>query len=203
MKQVILIHGGDTFGDYESYLNFLRTRNLDFEKHGMRRPDWQANITSGLGDGFQVIRPEMPSKWNAKYQEWKIWFERFFTFLNNDIILIGSSLGGSFLVKYLSENTLPNTIKALFLIAAASSDEVTGKWSLYDFLPPKNLTNVSSQTNNIILYHSKDDDMVPINQVERFEAAWPQAMIRIFEDRDHFNQAEIPELLEDIKRYSI
>jgi hypothetical protein len=25
---------------------------------------------------------------------------------------------------------------------------VTGKWSLYDFLPPKNLTNVSSQTSS-------------------------------------------------------
>ena len=49
----------------------------------------------------------MPCKFMVDYEAWKIWFERHFQFLQKEVILIGWSLGGRFLLKYLSENKFP------------------------------------------------------------------------------------------------
>jgi len=43
----------------------------------------------------------MPCIENAKYNEWKIQFEKYLKRTDNDLILIGMSLGGIFLTKYL------------------------------------------------------------------------------------------------------
>ncbi len=60
----------------------------------------------------------MPNKTNAQFEEWKIWFEKFIPFLNDGVILVGHSLGGVFLAKYLSENKFPKKIGGVFLVSA-------------------------------------------------------------------------------------
>ncbi len=32
MKQVIMIHGGDSFSSYKTYLDSLKTKDLDYER---------------------------------------------------------------------------------------------------------------------------------------------------------------------------
>src|SRR3989338_6901921 len=113
-KQVLVIHGGDPQRSYEDYLEFLKKYPISFERHALRQDDYQVNLANDLGSDFELIRPEMPDKRNAKYELWKIWFEKFFQFLRDDVIIIGGSLGGTFLAKYLAENTFPRKIKALF-----------------------------------------------------------------------------------------
>ncbi|MEZ4200702.1 MAG: hypothetical protein R3B69_03960 [Candidatus Paceibacterota bacterium] len=61
----------------------------------------------------------MPNSNNSKYEEWKIWFERHFEFLHEDVILVGWSQGAMFLLRYLTENKTPFTIKTLYLLAGA------------------------------------------------------------------------------------
>ncbi len=182
---------------YEQYLDYLKNRQIDFEKHGLRKPDWKEKLADLLGNEFEVIRPEMPSHRNAKYPEWKIWFEKFFPFINDNVILIGGSLGGTFLAKYLAENKFPKKIKAVILLAACFDD--LPEEPLLDFSLPKSLKNIESQTDKIILYHSKDDEVVPFAHLAKFQAALATAQARIFQDRGHFNQIELPELIEDIK----
>lgn len=196
-KQVFLIHGGDVWKTYEDYLAFLKRKEVDFEYHGLRKPGWQENLASRLGDEFQVVRPQMPSKPNSKYEEWKIWFEKFFPFLNDEVILVGSSLGGTFLAKYLAENQFPKKIKAVFLLAACFDD--LPEEPLLDFSLPKSLEKIQSQCEKIVLYQSKDDEVVPFSHLAKFQQALPKATVRVFEDRGHFNQEELPELVHDIK----
>ena len=198
MQQIILIHGGDPWESYEAYLTYLKNKEIDFLKHGLRNDDWQGNLAHTLGNGYQVIRPEMPSKRNAKYLEWKIWFEKFVPYVNDGVILVGSSLGGTFIAKYLSENKFPKKIKAIFLIAACFED--LPQESLLDFNLPENLKKMESQSEKIILYQSKDDDVVPFQHLAKFQSALPKSTVRIFDNRQHFNQKELPELAEDIKR---
>ena len=57
----------------------------------------------------------MPLQDNAKYEEWKILFERYIPHLKDNVILMGNSLGGIFLAKYLSENKFPKKILSTYL----------------------------------------------------------------------------------------
>ena len=186
------------YRDPEAYLEYLKKYPLDFERHALRKAGYQENLAKHLGEGFQVIRPEMPNKRNARYVEWKIWFEKFFPFLEDGVILAGGSLGGIFLAKYLAENDFPKKIKALFLIAAPSADNPP-KYKLLDFALPDSLDKIHSQAEKIFLYHSTDDEGVPIADLERYKHALPEATIRVFNDRGHFKYPDLPELVTDVK----
>ena len=101
-KQVIVIHGGDIFETYGEYLSYLKRYNI--KKDRLKRCRWADNLENELGKNYEVFLPVMLNSHNARYSELKIWFERLLLICNKEIILIGTSLGGLFLVKYLSEN---------------------------------------------------------------------------------------------------
>ena len=112
--QIFVIHGGMTFKHKKDYLHFLKTRSVSIEP----KIRWSDTYFSNqLGKDFEIIKPRMPLPENAKYAEWKIHFERHFSQLRDNIILVGISLGGIFLAKYLSENKFPKRIRATYLIA--------------------------------------------------------------------------------------
>lgn len=196
--QVILINGGATFRPEEEYLSYLKNYIIDFSRHGLRTKSWLENLEARLGSDFQIIRPEMPNRFCARYVEWKTWFEKFFPFLNGEIIFVGYGLGGTFLVKYLAQHDLPQKVKALFLIAAPFEDNPPF-YELGDFTPPNDFRQVVKQAETIVLYHSRDDRSVPFRNMERLKNVLPKADLRIFEDRGHFMQSELPELVRDIQ----
>lgn len=195
-KQVIVIHGGETFETHEAYISFLKSFEIDFDR--LRKKGWKSTLVEQLGEGYEVIIPQMPCKTNAKYLEWKIWFDKFFPILKDNLVLVGHSLGGTFLAKYLSENTFPRKIKATILIAAPFDEQDTQD-SLADFLLPENLDLLQKQGGKIFLYHSKDDPVVPFKDIEKYVAKLPQAEMRAFQDRQHFNQEEFPELVQELR----
>ena len=150
-----------------------------------------------LGQEYEVIQPQMPNKQNAKYNEWKIWFERHFPFLKDGIILVGHSMGGVFLAKYLSENDFPKKIKATFLVAPPYNiDE--GR-ALVEFILPNSLKRFEKQAGRIFLYYSRDDDVVNFKELSKYQKALPKAISKIFEDRGHFSEGDFPEIIKDIK----
>jgi len=193
-KQVIVIHGGDTFETYEEYLNFLRSYEIDIERYKSDKSDWKPWLRQKLGSNYEVILLIMPNKTNAQFSEWKLWFEKFIPFLNDQVILIGHSLGGTFLAKYLSENQFPKKIKAVFLVGAVYDKDDDG-YSVVSFSLPEKL---NLQTEKIYLYHSKDDLVVPFSTLGQYKKALPKAETKVFEDRGHFNQEEFAELAQDI-----
>ena len=193
-QQVLVIHGGDAYETYGEYLDGLKSKELKIEM--LQFVGWKDNLAKDLGKDFDVLLPKMPNAQNAKYNEWKIWFEKITPLLSDNIILIGHSLGGIFLAKYLAENKFPKKIKALFILAAPyhSMNE-----PLADFNIESGLGNVSKQAEKIFLYHSKDDLVVPFESLENYQKEFPNAEIRIFEDKGHFHVLGLPELIEDIK----
>jgi len=195
-KQLLYIHGGETFDNYNNYLEYLRVSEVDLSERPKR---WKDNLAESLGDDFEVIMPSMPAKQNAKYIEWKIWFEKFIPFLKDNAMLVGHSLGGLFLAKYLSENRFSVRIKALFLIAAPFDNE--GKeYSLADFDLDGDLSKIKNQTEKIFIYHSEDDFVVDFTDSEKYKKALPEAEMVIFNDRGHFLGEDFPELIENVKK---
>jgi predicted alpha/beta hydrolase family esterase len=193
-KQIVIIHGGDTFATQEDYLKFLRNFEIDIERYKTSETDWKPWLRKMLQEKYEVIIPQMPNKFNAQYEEWKLWFEKFIPFLNDEVILIGHSLGGIFLAKYLSENIFPKKIKAVMLVSAVYDKDSDGNSSLSFSLP----SALNLQTDKVFLYHSKDDPVVPFSALEKYQKALPEAVARALEDKKHINQEEFPELLEDL-----
>ena len=198
-KQVVIIHGGTTFDTYKKYIAFLKKRKISLDKLLRPHQGWKNTLQKELGENFEVLRPRMPNGTNARYKEWKIWFERIILFLGKEVILLGHSLGGVFLAKYLSETDFPVKIKATILVAAPFDDS-DRKESLTDFKLPASLKKFAKQGGEIYLIQSKDDPSVPFEQLEKYKQALPSVKTMIFDDREHFNQETFPEIIQLIKQ---
>lgn len=196
-KQIVVIHGGHTFNNSKEYISFLLNYKVDFKR--ILSKGWKDSLQEKLGKGFEVVLPKMPNPSNAKYAEWKIWFEKLFPFLEKEVVLVGHSLGGIFLVKYLSENKFPKKILAAFIIAAPFDDK-DPRHSLVDFKPKKDLSGLQNQSKELLFYHSKDDDVVSFTAFEKYKEALPRAHFKEFKNKGHFNQSNFPEIVRDIKR---
>jgi len=203
-KQILLIHGGEAFESYEAYFEYLKKAEFNMESEKEKDKRWRYSLEKELGQGFEVIAPTMPNKQNSKYKEWKIWFEKILPYIDDNIILIGHSLGGIFLAKYLSENDFPKKILATYLIAAPYDDkeykEKDGGYSLADFALPDSLRRLEKQGGRIYLYHSKDDPIVPFAEVKKYAETLPSTEKEIFEEKGHFMQEEFPELIDNIRQ---
>ena len=184
-QQIVVIHGGNTFDTYRKYIDFLKSYKIDIDRLGEKR--WKENLAEGLGKSFDVILLKMPNPTNAKYKEWKIMLERLFPFLTDNPILLGHSLGGIFLAKYLSENKFPKNILATFIVAAP--------YRMGNFILPKNLSKLRKQGGKIFIYHSKDDPIIPFSDFEKYKRDLPEAKAMVFRNRGHFGQTEFPEII--------
>lgn len=195
MTQVFVIHGGTAFADYGDFLSYLKTKEIDIEQ--MRAKGWKDGLQESLGKEFQVVSPRMPNAQNAKYVEWKLWFERFIPFMQDGVVLVGHSLGAVFLAKYLSERDMPKRIAGTLLVAAPYDFDIGNPLPEFSITAP--LQKFAQQGGVIILYHSKDDTVVPFAELQKFRKELPGAQSKVFEDRGHFNQETFPELVGDIK----
>lgn len=193
-SSLLIIHGGTTFDTYEEYLKYLESCELTIEK--INKKDWKNNLALQLSE-IEVLFPIMPNSKNARYPEWKLWFEKMFPALSDEVILVGHSLGGIFLAKYLNENQFPKKIKQLHLIAAPYDTAVI-KDSLADFELSGTLDNLTDKSEKIFLYQSKDDTSVAYEDVLKYKRDIPNAELLVFENRGHFTQQDFPELIKNV-----
>lgn len=201
-KEVIFIHGGQAFSEHNAFLDHLRTSELRnvLEERGER---WKDTLRAELGPEYAVYLPSMPNSDNAKYEEWKIWFERYFALVHDGVILVGHSQGGWFLVKYLLENEPRVAVRAVFLIAAPVEADDFGGEDGGDFaFEASALPQLAEKASEIYLLHSTDDPVVPFHHAERYAQSLPSAQLISFDDRGHFLGSEFPELIELIQSIS-
>lgn len=196
-QQVVVIHGGTSFKRYRDYLQFLKAVKIDIAKFKAGK-GWKLTLEDKLGSSYEVLHPRMPNASNAKYAEWKLWFEKVIPFIRDGVILVGHSLGGLFLAKYLSEHYFPKKIKAVFLLAAPFS-KADKKVIPSDFARLRSLKRLGKQTRHIYIFHSKDDKQVPWREALRYKEALAGTEVHLFSDKGHFSQDTFPELVRKIK----
>ena len=195
--QIFLIHGGMTFENKKDYLNYLKERSISIKK----KIRWtEAYLDKELGRNFEIIRPSMPLKEDAKYSDWKIHFERYFPYLRNKIILIGSSLGGIFFAKYLSEKKFPKKILSTYLICAPFDNTIKGEDLVGGFKLKSDLSLIENNSKKTYLLFSKDDDIVPVSHAEKYRKKLKNAKIIIYPSKNgHFKISKFPEIVKMIK----
>ncbi|TSC60352.1 MAG: hypothetical protein LiPW15_230 [Parcubacteria group bacterium LiPW_15] len=190
--QILVVHGGNSFTSYPKYIQFLKSWRIDIDRYLTAKTDWKGNLSKSLGKKYEVIRLDMPGKLNARYLEWKIWFEKFLPHIRKGVILIGHSLGALFLIKYLSENKLPKKPCAIMFVSAPQGEG--------DFKLKKNLDQIAKQCEKIFLYHSEDDKVVPLSDFLKYRKTLKNTTGKVFKDRGHFNQEKFPEIVKEIKK---
>jgi len=199
MQQVVIINGGTTFDSKKEYYDYLKNIQIDKDRL-LTKTDWKQTIARDLGDKYEVLLPRMPNTADAHYEEWKLYFESVSKILDDQVILIGHSLGGIFLAKYLSENQAQFKIKSLILLAAPIQD--TADESLGDFRLTKDFTNLIKQVTNIHILHSQDDPVVPVADAQLYKKQLPTATLTLINDKAHLNTETFPELITVIKNIS-
>ena len=197
--QLLSIHGGMTFKNEKDYLHYLKTKNVSLEKS----VSWTGEyLTKNLGNKFQIIAPRMPLADNARYKDWVILFERYLALLKGDFILMGGSLGGVFLAKYLSQNKLPKKALAVYLVCPPFDNSLSGEDLVNGFAltAKSNLSLLEENTKKLTLLFSKDDDVVPVGHTEKYAKKLKNANIVIYKSKNgHFNISTFPEIIKLIK----
>jgi len=204
-KQVLVIHGGNAYSpdEHQKYLDDLAASNVYLEyKDYQRSRKWKETLGHNLGRGWIVCNPTMPSRDNAKYDAWKVWFENHLEILNPGALLIGHSLGGIFLAKYIAENGLPEEleIRGVILVAATHHGENPNA-TLYSFELPNDMSKLAALGPKVTLMHSKDDEVVWWADFEAYKQDLPDATFMEFDSYGHFSVKEFPEIVEVIKNY--
>jgi len=195
--QILYIHGAMTFKSRRDYLRYLKTREISIEKKIKWNGDY---LDEKLGKRFEIIRPRMPLSDDARYSEWKIHFERYIPYLRNNVVLIGESLGGIFLAKWLSENKLPKKILSTYLVCPPFDNSLSGEDLAGGFKLKSNLLLIEKNCKNLTLMFSRDDDVVPVSHAEKFREKLENAKIIIYKSKNgHFKISTFPEMVKMLK----
>lgn len=195
--QILMIHGGMTFKNQRDYLNYLLTKEIKINK----KPSWtEGYIDNELGDTFQIIKPRFPLQDNAKYSDWKIWFERYIPYLENNLILVGGSLGGIFLAKYLSENRFSKKILSVYIICPPFDDTTPTEDLAGGFKLKSDLSLIEKNCDDVTLMFSEDDPVVPVSHAEKYRSKLKNSKIVIYKNKNgHFAISKFPEIIKMIK----
>ena len=194
-QQLLHIHGGETFHDHADYIQYLHNRTVSLEPYRKWQQDYEQLI-----DAYDIIRPQMPCKEHAQYTEWKIRFEHYIPLLKDNCVLVGNSLGGTFLAKYLSENIFPHVIAAAFLLVTPfdddmSEDDLAGGFELGD-----DLSLLEKNCPNLIMYFMDNDTVIPVSHAKKFAQAVPHADIHVLSGKEgHCIGSEFSELIHHIQ----
>ena len=155
------------------------------------------NLRRSLGAAYSVTCPAMPAPTRPSYERWKLKLEKLLPAGKSPPILVGHSLGGSVLLKYLSEQKRQVDAAGLFVVAAPYWGSEMEEFVLRDGFARSLPAGLK-----IYLYQSRDDEVVDIKHLSRYSAAIPQATTRMLDRGGHTFKNGLPELVEDIRALS-
>jgi predicted alpha/beta hydrolase family esterase len=151
-----------------------------------------------LRPGCKLLVADMPDPEDPHYKPWKTKFENsLHEYGDDELFVVGHSLGASVALKYLSENPPVKSIAGLFLVSAVYWG--LENWKVAEYRFAADFQRHLHYIPNIFFYHSKDDTVVPVSHLWHFAVALPDAAIRLFEHEGHLYEKGIPKLVDDIK----
>jgi predicted alpha/beta hydrolase family esterase len=157
-------------------------------------------LSRSLGDGFRVNHPMMPDPENPRYIAWKMALQSALPIGGNKAALIGHSLGGSVIVKYMSEGLCQMPLAGLFLIGAPYWG-LRG-WSMDEFKLQHDFRSKLPAIDNVFIYHSRNDKWVPYSHGQAYAKALPGSSLRSLDGDEHEFSDGLPMLVNDIMHLS-
>lgn len=153
-------------------------------------------------EGHRVIVPEFPNSDEPNLDEWREHMNKYEDSIDEDTVLIGHSLGGMFILRFLENRTKP--IKAVFLVATVTgpSDGLDLAPLMTTFTtPPLNLDAIKKNGGEIHLLHGDNDPYIPYKNAEQLSKNLG-ATLEVVNGGGHLNASagfeHFPKLLESI-----
>lgn len=160
-----------------------------------------ASLQDALGDTYAVHYPQMPTDYNATYEDWIGAIESALNRVDYPVVLVGHSLGASALLNYLAKEQINEPIAGLFLLAAPywGADEY---WTWDEMTLPQDVSKKLTNIPRIFFYHSQDDEIVPFTHLALYTALLPHATFRVLDGRGHQFGNNLVEVALDITHTS-
>lgn len=179
MKQVFFLHSAGPQGTHEGSSDFV---------------SW---LKAKLSTEYEILHPSMPDPDNPDYNAWKLRLDKEFKYIKGDVALIGHSLGGSVLLKYLTTNQVQFNILGLYLCASPFWGKDTD-WQYQPFTLSPDFAKNLPPIKNLHIYHSKDDPFVPFSHAQLYKEELPNSVLHAIEGDSHVFDEGIERLSEDI-----
>jgi len=156
--------------------------------------DW---LRVTLEKEYEIFYPIIEDPEAPTYAMWKAMFTQKLANLAGEVLLIGHSLGGSMLLKFLSEERTNLQINGLFLVSAP----FWGKdgWNVDDFALRSNFRKHLPELPEIHLYHCLGDPIVPCEHMEYYKKELPSAVIHELGGKDHAFTKGMPKIAENLR----
>ncbi|WMT92679.1 alpha/beta hydrolase [Pelagibacterium sp. H642] len=155
------------------------------------------SLEARLGPQYDVRYPRMPNEAEPLYPSWKAALFKQFDELDDNAILIGHSIGGTFLIHAVAEYRPKQKWSAVFLIAAPFLGE--GGWPADETDPTTHLADELRADVPVLLYHGTADEEVPPRHMELYTRAITHASARLLADRDHQLNNDLSHIAQDIR----
>ena len=158
------------------------------------------SLRRALGTAYELLYPKMPHESEPDYRNWQPEIGKELGHVRNNAILVGHSLGGSFLLKYLSDEKPEKSIAGIFLIATPYWGGDGWRYEGYESVAlPKDFPSKLPSGTPIFFYHSRDDETVPFAHLSLYAKKLPQATIHALDARGHQLGNDLSEVAVDIK----
>jgi len=194
-QQIVFIRWWETFNRRQDYVEYLKAKEYNPYKEEHKR--WTKSFKEDYeAKWYEVFSLSMPLKYDAKYLEWEIWFNKLVPYLKDGVIFVWYSLWAVFLIKYLNINKID--IKVSKLISVSAPFTWNSEYALNDFDMKWVIWENRNSLTDIILIHSADDFVVPYLDVDQYSKLILNATIVRFDNRNHFLQEDFNELTEII-----
>jgi uncharacterized protein len=159
--------------------------------------DLLRQLQTGIDGDITWLAPHMPSADSPTYAAWKQALDEIRATLPTEVLLIGHSLGGSVLLKYLSEEAFAPRVLGMVLIATpywGGQD-----WDVSEYELRKDFPTGLPVIHGLYLYQSDDDDVVSPDHVNRYAEKLPMATVRTPAGMGHLFAKPCPALIRDIQ----
>lgn len=158
-----------------------------------------ASLRSSLGQEYQVHYPAMPDEDDAVYDQWKAEIASELIALKPDV-LVGHSVGGSILIKFLTEMEPAGTLAGVFLIATPFWGGDGWRYEGWEALAlPSGFPARLPRGVPVFLYHGREDEIVPFAHLALYARELPSATVRELDGRGHQLGNDLSIVADDIR----
>jgi predicted alpha/beta hydrolase family esterase len=142
-----------------------------------------ASLAAELGTEYSIRYPRMPNEADPHFAPWRDVIRAELEKLGDTAILVGHSLGATFLIATLAELTPPRRFAGLFLIAPPYVGR--GGWDGSEMPDPQEWAGNLDASMPITLFHGDADAIVPPDHAALYAAAIPHLQVRTVAGADH------------------